>query len=574
MEIIVISGLALLGYELSKDNKIPRKKQNIKPQLTTKCQTNSNKYPFVDDKITKNSFLEHNQPFFTERKVSSNDVQKQRRMESFTGTDTEMFWKKKKEVENLFSPHKDLSNINGSQPTSSVYGSDRYSASLTQKMDGVAPTEKIQVGRGLNKGSDSAASGGFHDSTRILPENVNGYKKNSFSGRTLTGKAINNMRNTTPHIENNEKPERYYTDKDRQIAPTKSQVNKEQQRGEIIMNCTNRDNCNEMVHLGAVTPEIIAHTQRTHGTRTYDSSKCNVSGNPHAQVLGNNPQHGQYVMPIGDRENCGTVTNAHFSGHGGSNQYSDAANPTLREDKNNYEGQAYNSQVNTGGHLSNKFTANPTMREDINNYQGQAYNSQVNTGGHISNKFTANPTMREDINNYQGQAYHSQNNATGNNSIYTVNSTIREETAYNSHENAPTYNNGQSSRNYQSNPTQRQSTHSSYTGVANSKNKGNQNQYSMRTAQPYRKREDVQQEFIPNGGRMNVREDAIAVNGAVHLPTDCNSHPVNHGIHNQVSSINQVGNIEFANKGSHNPRNDFNLAKNILKNNEYSHSVV
>jgi len=214
------------------------------------------------------------------------------------------------------------------------------------------------------------------------------------------------------------------------------------------------------------------------------------------------------------------------------------------------------------------------MREDINNYQGQAYNSQVNTGGHISNKFTANPTMREDINNYQGQAYHSQNNATGNNSIYTVNSTIREETAYNSHENAPTYNNGQSSRNYQSNPTQRQSTHSSYTGVANSKNKGNQNQYSMRTAQPYRKREDVQQEFIPNGGRMNVREDAIAVNGAVHLPTDCNSHPVNHGIHNQVSSINQVGNIEFANKGSHNPRNDFNLAKNILKNNEYSHSVV
>jgi len=502
-------------------------------------------------------------------------TKKQRTKESFTGTDTENFWQKKKEVENLFAPHKGLSNMHGSTSTSSAYGSDRYSGSLTQKMDGVAPIEKMQVGRGLNKGSGSVASGGFHDSTRILPENLNSYKKNSFAGRTLAGKGVNNMRNTAPHIENNEKPERFYTDKDRKLAPTKSQVNKEQQRGEIILNCANnRDNCNEIVHLGAVAPETLGHTQKTNGTRTYDSTKCNTTGNPHAQVLGNNPQHGSYVMPIGEREDCGTVTNAHYSGHGGSNQYSDAANPTLREDINNYEGQAYNSRNNASGNNST-YTANPTMREDKNNYEGQAHNSQINMGGHVSNKFTANPTMREDKNNYEGQAYNSRNNATGNNSTYTANSTTREETGGNNHENAPQYNNGQSSRKYESNPTQRQSTHSSYTGVANSKNKGNSNQDAMRTAQPFRKREDVQQEFIPNGGRMNVREDAIAVNGAVHLPTDCNSHPVNHGIHNQASSVNQLGNVEFANRGgSHNPRNDFNLAKNILKTNQFSQSII
>ena len=86
--------------------------------------------------------------------------------------------------------------------------------------------------------------------------------------------------------------------------------------------------------------------------------------------------------------------------------------------------------------------------------------------------------------------------------------------------------------------------------------------------------EDVQKEFVPNGGRMNVRENAIEVIGATQLPSDCNSHPVNHGIHNQVSSINQLGNIEFSNRSNVNPRNDFGLAKTVLQKNQLAQSVV
>jgi len=542
MEIVVLSGLALLGYELSKNNKQPRNHAKVVKKTNTESKR-CNKYPFDDKKVSHTSFLNENKPFFTERKVSTNDTQKQRRMESFTGADTEIYWQKKQEVENMFKPQKDLTNIHGSASQKETYRTDRYSGSLTQTMKGVAPTEKIQVGRGLNKGSGVSASGGFHDSLRIIPENINGYKKNSFAGRTLAGKGVNNMRDATPSIENNDKPNRFYTDNDRQIAPTKSNVNKQQNRGEIILQCTTREQCNEMVHLGAAASDNLAPTNRLNGTRDYDSSKCSLSGNPHMQVLGNNAQYGSYVMPEGERENCGSVTNA-YNGNGSTKRYIDGANPTLREDQNDYQGQAHNSQVNAGGHLSNKYTVNPTMRGDQNNYQGQAYNKYNNASGHTQTNYTAQPTVREEI----GQ---------------------------NSYENAPTYNNGQSTRKYQANPTQRQSTHSDYTGVANSHHKGNQDQYSMRTAQPFKKREDVQQEFIPSGSRMNLREDAVTINGAVQLQSDCNSHPTNHGIHNQASSVNQLGNIEHANKcNSVNTRNDFNLAKDILKNNQYSHSIA
>ena len=486
--------------------------------------------------------MEKNKPFFTERKVHSSDVQKQRTMETFTGTDDNVFWRKKQEVENMFQPTQNLSYINGTPVNNVNNRQDRYSGSLTQKMDGVAPIEKINVGRGLNKG-DSAATGGFHDSFRILPENINGYKKNSFGGRVLTGKGVTSQRDAVPHIEQHEKPERFYSYCQREVAPGRSQYTKQQHRGKVAMNETNRGTCNEFVHIGVAIPETLAPTNRADGTRTYDSTKCNMTGNPHMQVLGNNPENGTYIMPEGERENCGTVTNAHYEGYSSSNRYQDAANPTLREDQNKYEGQAYNSQVVAGGHTSNSYTVNPTMRGDANNYEGQAYNSQNQGYGHTTTQYTA-PT------------------------------TYREQTGRNTYENAPKYNNGHSNRRYSANPTQRQSTHSSYTGVANSSHKGNQSQNAMRSAQSYMKREDVQKEFIPNGGRMNVRENAVEVIGATQLPSDCNSHPVNHGIHNQVSSINQLGNIEFSNRSNVNPRNDFGLAKTVLQKNELAQSIA
>jgi hypothetical protein len=540
MEIAILAGLALLGHEISKDTKTPRSDKIELLQIP--CNKRNNKFPFEKNKLVKDNFELQNQPFFTERKVASNNVQKQRRMESFTGTDDNVFWKKKQEVENLFKPSKNLSYMNGIPSSNVNTSTERYAASLTQKMDGISPIEKINVGKGLNKGNDIAASGGFHDSFRILPDNINSYKKNSFAGRINTGKSITTQRNHVPHIESHGKPSRFYTEQQRQAAPGKSQFTKQQHRGKIALHDTTRGQCTELVHLGAPTIDPGAPTNITYGTRNYDSSKCNASGNPHMQVLGNNPQSGTYIMPQGERENCGTVTNAHYSGTVSSNRYNDAANPTLREDTNNYEGQAYNSQVNAGGHLSTKYTANPTMREDANNYEGQAYNSQ-----------------------YQGN---------GNNSTYTAPTTYREETGYNTYENAPMYNNGQSNRKYESNPTQRQSTHSSYTGAANSNNKAYQNQQAMRSSQPYAKREEVQREFIPGGSRMNVRENATQVIGSSNLQNDCNSHPVTHGVHNQVSNIHQLGNIEVSQRNNVNNRNDFGLAKSVLRNNCLARSVA
>jgi hypothetical protein len=530
MEIAILTGLAYIGYELSKD-KTPRLTEPIKLEKTKR----NNKFPFSDD---EKLFHQQHKPFFTERKVHSNDVQKQRRMETFTGTDSDVFWKRKTEVENMFKPTKDLTNIHGSQINNDE--STRYSNSLTNIMKGVSPIEKIHVGRGLNKGADVAASGGFHEDVRILPDNVNSYKKNSFGGRIIPGKGVNYQRDYTPSIEDNNKPERFYTKDQRDTLATRSQYTKQENRGQVVL----RNTCKtiDCGTIGIAHGEFLAPTEKMNSTRDYDSTKCNIIGNPHMQVLGNNPQIGQYIMPAGERENCGAITNA-YSNQGNIQHYSNGANPTLREDVNNHQGNI-SSVVTAGGHTLNNYNVNPTLRGSTNDYEGHAYNSQLNAPGHVS-------------------------------STYSVNTTNREELGANTYQNAPKYTNGHSNRNYEANPTQRQSTHSSYTGIANSNHKGTTNQFAMKHSQPYSKREDVQKEYIPNGGGMNLREDAIQMLGTVQLPSDCNSHPINHGLHAQASSIYQYGNMEHATKlPIHNTRNDFKIATNVLRNNAFSHSVI
>jgi hypothetical protein len=50
------------------------------------------------------------------------------------------------------------------------------------------PNESIMVGPGLNLDPSIPAAGGFHEFTRILPNNVNDYKSNQLQGQVIKGK--------------------------------------------------------------------------------------------------------------------------------------------------------------------------------------------------------------------------------------------------------------------------------------------------------------------------------------------------------------------------------------------------
>jgi hypothetical protein len=114
-----------------------------------------------------------------------NSTPMQTTLSTFTGIDDTYLHKR--EVGPMFSP--------AEQQTGWVYGnplfrpdSDRYEQSINSMRNDLQPVEPIKVGPGLNIDGDIPASGGFHEFTRILPNNVNDYKINQLPGRVKAGK--------------------------------------------------------------------------------------------------------------------------------------------------------------------------------------------------------------------------------------------------------------------------------------------------------------------------------------------------------------------------------------------------
>ena len=65
---------------------------------------------------------------------------------------------------------------------------DQYTQSLGNIRNDLSPIESIKVGPGINLDPSISAAGGFHDFTRILPNNVSDYKANQLEGAVIAGK--------------------------------------------------------------------------------------------------------------------------------------------------------------------------------------------------------------------------------------------------------------------------------------------------------------------------------------------------------------------------------------------------
>ncbi len=108
----------------------------------------------------------------------------QTKLATFTGIDDT--YMHKRETPSMYSP--------GEQQTGYVYGMplfrpdmDQYTQSM-KKMPDLKPVESVNVGRGLDIDPNMPANGGFHDFTRIMPNNVSDYKANQLEGRVILGR--------------------------------------------------------------------------------------------------------------------------------------------------------------------------------------------------------------------------------------------------------------------------------------------------------------------------------------------------------------------------------------------------
>jgi len=144
------------------------------------------------------------------------------KLQTFTGCD-EMYMHKR-ETPPMFSP--------AEQTTGWVFGTpafrpelDRYKDTLWRR-NNETPIEKQRVGPGIGLDYSVPAQGGFHQFTRVLPNNVNDYKANQLEGRVNAGKWFTNHP-TSQYIYgvNKDKPDLTITQARRPTMPTKFYTN-------------------------------------------------------------------------------------------------------------------------------------------------------------------------------------------------------------------------------------------------------------------------------------------------------------------------------------------------------------
>ena len=172
-------------------------------------------------------------------------------LSNFTGQDDTYLHKR--EVPIQFSPleQRDRSQLPKDDPGNVRHMRDRYTTSILHKNE-MAPTEKIQVGPGLNINAKEPTSGqGFNAglTTEIRPTNVDVYKLNQYPGRIAGTKyQASNLPTSLPcdGVPKQTGGNQLYTYEDRPPVPQISDSKAQTIQSEIILpsNTEKRQNSN------------------------------------------------------------------------------------------------------------------------------------------------------------------------------------------------------------------------------------------------------------------------------------------------------------------------------------------
>lgn len=110
----------------------------------------------------------------------------QGKLSTFTGLDDT--YMHKRETGPMFSPAEQQTGWTFGQPQFRE-DEDRFTQSLTIRND-LVPVEPEMVGPGLDLDPSIPAAGGYHEFTRIMPNNVGAYKSSQLQGRVNMGKWV------------------------------------------------------------------------------------------------------------------------------------------------------------------------------------------------------------------------------------------------------------------------------------------------------------------------------------------------------------------------------------------------
>jgi len=520
MDILILSGIAYIGHELSK-----RGLNDSSNISKNSIERHSNQYPIKDDNLIKKKVkvtppsnsppssdfnnssygsvdgwslsTDHNlsnfstqfstqfgsidsynntilpskmTPYFSSTKgQNTNEKLKERNLENFTGVEDNIY-QKKKEISNMFNP----TQTRFQPVVSNQVRLDRYKVS--GKMDGISPIEKTYVGPGLNLDPSVTAKGGFHDTFRILPEHNNSYSKHSFKGRVIPGKSLNSERNFTPSSILKNRPEKTFTLEERPLMASSSAFKGLKAKENYNVRCNNRTFDNSINnHNIQGSASLPPKPMNSNSDFLIDKNDNNCSSNYGAPSTISNGAYtvSRILTHDSDREQCGDVSNVHNPSSGVVYNNNIPLNKTLRETtEHNSTGHINPSKITNdrSTFTTNSFTPDTTLRDttQFNKSNGFINNTSL---GSVKANFVANNTHRQQTSTeYSGilKGFDESSN-----------------------------------RNYSANNTHRESTSSDYTGSAISNSKASLDTFSTDNSQSYHKKEDSLIGFSPGPDKLN-----------------------------------------------------------------------
>jgi hypothetical protein len=269
------------SYQKFDNNDLNNIRENVNIQNTASGLSstsspilNNNKKPFVSlsGEIINENELKHNNmmPFFGGSiKQNVDEFSNTTLLENFSGNIDN--YRKKQEIEPMFKPQTNVTNVYGMQNLDNDY--DRYYVS--DKKNNISPIEKIIVGPGLNQGYSSKPSGGFQQIDAIeyaLPKTTDDIRvktnpKVSYEGRIISGKHISKpgkvgaMQKKLPDRSYELGSDRWFT--------TTGNVTGNTQRPTIVMKYVNRKTTENKTRINPATP--------INGTKFQTRGKVKVS---------------------------------------------------------------------------------------------------------------------------------------------------------------------------------------------------------------------------------------------------------------------------------------------------------